>query len=319
MPGGGLDGHNPGAGLSLDHVAELRVDPAEVEARADQIRAQSLAVAEDEASRLLLAVRLLDLTTLSDGDTASTVRRLCRDALRPVNDEVWAAHAGDDGGAPTVAAVCVFDRFVPVAVRALEGGPVRVAAVTAGFPRPAVPLERRLDQIRDAVAAGADEVDVVITRRHALDRDWEALYHEVRAMREAAGPALLKTILAAGALDTLDTVAKAGLVCCLAGASFIKTSTGREEVNATLPIGLAMAAAIRRYHALTGHAVGLKPAGGIRSAADALAWLGLVRAELGAEWLHASRFRIGASSLLDGIRTRLTVLAHREPPLRGST
>lgn len=292
---------NPGTPLYLEWIRGLRVDARRARAEAEAIEVRTTD-RTDRVPRILRAVRLLDLTTLNDDDTEATVRALCARALRPLPPELAAA-VGAEGERTCVAAVCVFDRFVRVARSALddEGG-VRVAAVTAGFPHPHAELDRRLAEVRAAVEAGAHEIDAVITRQHALRHDWPALYEEVRSLREASGSAMLKTILAAGDLGSLDAVAGAGLVCCMAGADFIKTSTGREEVNATLPIGLAMSAAIRRYRERAGHDVGLKAAGGIRRTDQALAWLRLAEEQLpGGAPPTAARFRIGASSLLGDI------------------
>jgi deoxyribose-phosphate aldolase len=204
-----------------------------------------------------------------------------------------------------VAAVCVYHSFVETALEALEGSGIPVAAVSTGFPAGLSPFAQRIGEIRASVAAGAEEIDVVITRSHALTENWRALYDEVRAMREACGDAHIKTILAAGELGTLRTVARASLVCMMAGADFIKTSTGKESVNATMPIGLVMARAIREYRERTGQLVGLKPAGGIRSAREALEWLALVKDELGDRWLRPDLFRFGASALLTDIERQL--------------
>jgi deoxyribose-phosphate aldolase len=204
-----------------------------------------------------------------------------------------------------VGAVCVYHRFVPTAVEALEGSGIPVAAVSAGFPAGLSPLAQRLDEIRASVAAGAEEIDIVITRSHVLTEDWRALYDEVRAMRETCGDAHIKTILATGELGTLRNVARASVVCMMAGADFIKTSTGKEPVNATLPVGLVMARAIRDFRERTGHMVGLKPAGGIRTAKDALDWLVLIKEELGDRWLRPDLVRFGASSLLTDIERQL--------------
>jgi deoxyribose-phosphate aldolase len=290
---------NPGTALELDWLDDVSRRVAGADARAAEI-AELIPASRGRAQDLTLAVNLLDLTSLNDSDTEETVRHLCARALEPIARELVAA-AGPARRPPGVAAICVYDRFVPVARASLAGHAVRTAAVTAGFPWPHAELEQRLDEVRATVAAGADEIDLVIDRRLPRLGNWEALYDEMRSLREACGPARLKAILAAGDLGSLLTVSQAGLVCCMAGADFIKTSTGREEVNATLPIGVAMAAAIRSYRERTGHAVGLKAAGGIRSARQAVEWLCLVRETLGLEWLTRERFRIGASSLLDDL------------------
>ena len=298
---------NPGTALRPDWLEGLQVEPEAADRRVEEIRNRSTAEPGTAVARLLHAVRLLDLTTLAEDDTPADVRALCARARRPIGDDVLEA-VGTSSGGIRVAAVCVFDRFVPVACQELGDSGIRVAAVTAGFPVGLPALPERLDQVRETVASGADEIDVVIHRQHVLGRDWRALYDEVRALREACGPARLKTILAAGDLGGLAAVAAAGLVCCMAGADFIKTSTGRERVNATLPIGLAMVSAIRRYAERTGYTVGIKPAGGMRTAADALAWLELIRGELGAAWMTPVHFRLGASSLLGDIERRIAEL-----------
>jgi deoxyribose-phosphate aldolase len=219
-----------------------------------------------------------------------------------------------------VGAVCVYHTYVETAVEALEGSGIPVAAVSTGFPAGLSPFVQRIGEIRASVAAGAEEIDVVITRAHALMENWRALYDEVRAMREACGDAHIKTILATGELGTLRTVARASLVCMMAGADFIKTSTGKEGVNATLPVGLVMARAIREYRERTGHLVGLKPAGGIRAAKESLDWLALIKDELGDRWLRPDLFRFGASALLTDIERQLEHFAtgrysaaHRHP------
>ncbi len=220
----------------------------------------------------------------------------------------------------TVGAVCVYHAFVPVAVRALEGSAIPVAAVSTGFPAGLNPLPQRIAEIGASVAAGAREIDVVITRAHALAGDWQALYDEVRAFRDACGATHMKVILGTGDLATLVNVARASMVAMMAGADFIKTSTGKEAVNATLPVGVVMTRMIRDYHERTGYAVGFKPAGGIRSAKTALQWLILMKEELGDRWLKAELFRLGASSLLTDIERQLEHFvtgrysaAHRHP------
>ena len=261
----------------------------------------------------------MDLTTLAGDDTPGRVRRLCAKARRPVRDDLLEA-LGATQLPIRVGAVCVYHTFVETAVEALEGSGIPVAAVSTGFPAGLSPFPERLAEIRASVAAGAEEIDVVITRAHALTENWRALYDEVRAMREACGDAHIKTILATGELGTLRTVGRASLVCMMAGADFIKTSTGKEPVNATLPVGLVMARAIRDYRERTGQLVGLKPAGGIRAAKESLEWLALIKDELGDRWLRPDLFRFGASSLLTDIERQLEHFttgrysaAHRHP------
>lgn len=295
---------NPGMPLELDWVEEVRVNRSAVERRAATLRTRRTVKKEWQAAWLLRAITLLDLTTLSGDDTPGRVRRLCAKARRPVRADLLEAMGA--GQLPIrVAAVCVYHAFVQTAVEALEGSGIPVAAVSTGFPAGLSPFEQRIAEIRASVAAGAEEIDVVITRAHVLTENWRALYDEVRAMREACGDAHIKTILATGELGTLRNVGRASLVCMMAGADFIKTSTGKEGVNATLPVGLVMARAIRDYRERTGQLVGLKPAGGIRSAKDALDWLALVKDELGDRWLRPNLFRIGASTLLTDIERQL--------------
>jgi deoxyribose-phosphate aldolase len=295
---------NSGVPLELDWVEEVRINRSAVERRATTLRTRRTVKKEWQAAWLLRTITLLDLTTLSGDDTPGRVRRLCAKARRPVRPDLLEAM-----GATTlpirVAAVCVYHAFVKTAVDALEGSGIPVAAVSTGFPAGLSAFEQRIGEIRASVAAGAEEIDVVITRSHVLTENWRALYDEVRAMRDACGDAHIKTILATGELATLRNVARASLVCMMAGADFIKTSTGKEAVNATLPVGLVMARAIREYRERTEQLVGLKPAGGIRTARDALDWLALMKDELGDRWLRSNLFRLGASTLLTDIERQL--------------
>jgi deoxyribose-phosphate aldolase len=310
---------NPGMPLELAWVEDVRINRSAVERRAETLRTRRTVKKEWQAAWLLRAVTLMDLTTLAGDDTPGRVRRLCAKARRPVREDLLEA-MGAAQLPIRVGAVCVYHAFVETAVDALEGSGIPVAAVSTGFPAGLSPFAQRIGEIRASVAAGAEEIDVVITRAHALTENWQALYDEVRAMREACGDAHIKTILATGELGTLRTVARASLVCMMAGADFIKTSTGKESVNATLPVGLVMVRAIRDYRERTGHLVGLKPAGGIRSAKDSLDWLALIKDELGDRWLRPDLFRFGASSLLTDIERQLEHFvtgrysaAHRHP------
>ena len=298
------EARNPGTGLDLDWVADVRVNLSAVERRAATIGTRRTVKKEWQAAWLLRAITLMDLTTLSGDDTAGTVRRLCAKARQPVREDLLEA-LGATGLPIRCAAVCVYHRFVEVAVEALRGSGIPVAAVSTGFPAGLSPFRQRVEEIRASVAAGAEEIDIVITREYVLTQQWEALYDEVRAFREACGPAHLKSILATGELATLRNVAKASLVCMMAGADFIKTSTGKEARNAELPVGLTMARCIREYRERTGHDVGLKPAGGIRTAKDAVTWMLMMKEELGTEWLRPNLFRYGASSLLGDIERQL--------------
>jgi len=290
--------------LSADVVPLIRVNRSAVERRAATIPTRRTVKKAHQAACLLRAITCLDLTTLSGDDTPGTVERLCAKARRPLRDDLVEA-LGVRALDIKVGAVCVYHTFVPTAVRALEGSGIPVAAVSAGFPAGLSPLAQRLDEIRASVDAGAREIDIVITRAHVLLGRWDALYDEVRAFREACGDAHMKAILATGELATLSNVARASRVAMMAGADFIKTSTGKESANATLPVGLVMARMIRAYEAETGYAVGLKPAGGIRSAKSALEWLIMIKEELGDRWLSPSLFRFGASGLLTDIERQL--------------
>jgi deoxyribose-phosphate aldolase len=310
---------NPGIPLALDWVEDIRVNRSAVERRAATLRTRRTVKREWQAAWLLRAITLIDLTTLQGDDTPGRVRRLCAKARRPVRIDLLEA-MGARQLPIRAAAVCVYHAFVETAVEALEGSGIPVAAVSTGFPAGLSPLEQRLGEIQASVRAGAEEIDVVITRGHVLTENWGALYDEVRAMRDACGDAHIKTILATGELATLRNVARASLVCMMAGADFIKTSTGKESVNATLPVGMVMTRAIRQYQERTGHLVGLKAAGGIRSAREALDWLALLKDELGDTWLRPNLFRIGASSLLTDIERQLEHFvtgrysaAHRHP------
>jgi deoxyribose-phosphate aldolase len=305
--------------LERDWVEDVRVNRSAVERRAATLRTRRTVKKEWQAAWLLRAVTLMDLTTLSGDDTPGRVRRLCAKARRPVRLDLLQAMQAEQ--LPIrVAAVCVYHQFVETALDALEGSGIPVAAVSTGFPAGLSPFAQRLGEIRASVSSGAEEIDVVITRGHVLTENWGALYDEVRAMREACGDAHIKTILATGELGTLRNVARASLVCMMAGADFIKTSTGKESVNATLPVGLVMARAIRGYRERTGHFIGLKAAGGIRTAREALDWLALVKDELGDRWLRPDLFRLGASSLVTDIERQLEHFvtgrysaAHRHP------
>jgi len=259
---------------------------------------------EWQAAWLLRAITMIDLTTLSGDDTPGNVRRLCAKARHPLRpDLIEALGVGHLG--LTVGAVCVYHQMVSSAVAALEGSGVPVAAVSTGFPAGLSPFAQRVEEIGASVKAGAREIDVVITRGHVLTGQWEALYDEVRAFRAACGSAHLKVILATGELATLSNVARASWVAMQAGADFIKTSTGKESVNATLPVSLAMVRQIREYRERTGYCVGYKPAGGIRTAKQAIDFLLLMNEELGREWLEPHLFRFGASSLLTDIERQL--------------
>ena len=293
---------NPGLPFDADRVAGVQANTSAIERRCATLPGRRTVKKDWQAAWLCKAISLIDLTTLSGDDTEGRVRRLCAKARQPVAPATLEA-LGMTG--LTVGAVCVYHDMVPAAVAALSGSGIPVAAVSTGFPAGLSPLHLRLAEIGESVRAGAAEIDIVISRRHVLTGNWQALYDETRAMREACGPAHMKAILATGELGTLRNVAKASLVCMMAGADFIKTSTGKEGVNATLPVSLTMIRAIRDYHAETGIHVGYKPAGGISKAKDALVYLALMKEELGDRWLMPDLFRFGASSLLGDIERQL--------------
>jgi len=303
-----LRGRNPGTPLDIDWVADVRVNRSAVERRAGQIGTRRSVKKTWQAAWYLRAITCIDLTTLAGDDTPGRVRRLCAKARAPVRPDILEA-LGAEGLPIRTASVCVYHRFVEVALQALEGSGIPVAAVAAGFPHGLSPFEQRVQEIEASVRAGAAEIDIVITRVHVLTGNWQGLYDEVRAFRDACGSARLKTILATGELGSLRNVGRASLVCMMAGADFIKTSTGKESVNATLPVGLVMVRAIREYRERTGFDVGLKPAGGIRSAKDTLSWLSMMRDELGHPWTRPALFRFGASSLLRDLERQLEHLA----------
>ena len=295
---------NPISPLDLGWVNSVRVNRSAVERRTATLGGRRSVKKDWQAAWLLRAISCMDLTTLAGDDTAGTVQRLCVKARQPIRgDLVEALGIGDLH--LTVGAVCVYHTFVQTAVAALRGSGIPVAAVSTGFPAGLTPFELRLREIAASVADGAQEIDIVISRHLVLGGEWQALYDEVKAFREACGAAHLKTILATGELGTLRNVAQASIVCMHAGADFIKTSTGKESVNATLPFSLVMVRAIREYHEQTGYKIGFKPAGGIKTAKQSLDWLGLIKEELGDDWLRPHLFRFGASSLLADIERQL--------------
>ena len=301
---GKSDQRNPGIPLDLDWVDAVQVNRSAVERRCSSLTKRRSIKKAWQAAWLLKAIRCMDLTTLSSDDTPDRVRRLCSKALRPLKQELT-NDLGISSLNLTVGAVCVYHALVETAVKALKGSNIPVAAVSTGFPHGLSPLPRRIEEIRDSVSAGALEIDIVITRAHVFSGNWEALYQEIKSFREACGDSHLKTILGTGELGSLRNVAKASLVCMMAGADFIKTSTGKEPQNATLPVSLVMLRMIRDYHQKTGHKVGFKPAGGIRTAKQALEWQILMKEELGREWLEPELFRFGASGLLTDIERQL--------------
>ena len=310
---------NKGIALNLDWIDSVQMNRSAIERRCSTMTKRRSIKKDWQAAWLLKSLSCIDLTTLSSDDTPERVRRLCAKARQPLRPELIAS-LGLKGLKPQVAAVCVYHSFVKTAVKALQKSEIPVAAVSTGFPHGLNPLPRRIEEIRDSIDAGAKEIDIVITRAHVFSKNWQALYDEISAFREASGTAHLKTILGTGELGTFRNVAKASLVCMMAGADFIKTSTGKEGVNATLPVSLVMLRMIREYLENTGYSVGFKPAGGIRTARQSLEWLIMMKEELGREWMEPNLFRFGASGLLTDIERQLEhhttgrySAAHRQP------
>jgi deoxyribose-phosphate aldolase len=295
---------NAGIPLNLDWVRDVRVNTSAVERRAQSHTARRTVKKEWQAAWLLRAITCMDLTTLAGDDTDERVRRLCAKAKHPIQAELE-KKLGIEELRIKVGAVCVYHTFVETARTALEGSGIPVAAVSTGFPAGLSPLAERIAEIRRSVEAGADEIDIVITRAHVFGGRWQALYDEIAAFKQSCGKAHMKAILGTGDLMTYRNVARASLVAMMAGADFIKTSTGKESTNATLPVSLVMVRAIREYAQETGMAVGFKPAGGIRTAKQSLDWLSLIKEELGPSWLRAEMFRFGASGLLGDIERQL--------------
>jgi deoxyribose-phosphate aldolase len=297
-----LQEHDSWARPDLDWVKAIAVNKSAVERRVATLAGRRTVKKEWQAAWLLKAITCIDLTTLSGDDTEGKVQRLCAKAKSPVRADLLEALGVTD---ITVGAVCVYPTMVGNAVRALNGTHIPVASVATGFPSGLMPMTQRLEEIRYAVDQGAAEIDMVITRELVLTGRWDELFDEVAACKDACGRAHLKVILATGELATLRNVARASMVAQLAGADFIKTSTGKETENATLPVTLTMARCIRRYYESSGRKVGFKPAGGIRAAKDALAWQVLMKEELGRDWLEPNLFRFGASGLLTDIERQL--------------
>ncbi|MDZ4730071.1 MAG: deoxyribose-phosphate aldolase [Xanthomonadales bacterium] len=295
---------NPGMPFEPDLFGHIRVNRSAVERRTASLSKRRSVKKDNQAAWLLRAITCIDLTTLAGDDTPGKVRRLCQKAMRPVRRDLLAGLGVADLDIK-VGAVCVYHNLIETAVNELAGSGIPVAAVSTGFPAGQIPLSLKLAQVRESVAAGAAEIDIVISRAKVLTGDWQGLYQEVQEYRAACGESHIKAILATGELATLSNVAKASWVCMIAGADFIKTSTGKESVNATLPFSLVMVRAIREYHELTGYLVGYKPAGGIAKAKGAIEYLILMKEELGKRWLRNDLFRFGASSLLGDIERQL--------------
>ena len=297
-----ITARNTGVDLDLDWVSSIQANTSAIERRASSIGSRRSIKKQHQAAWLLQAVKCMDLTTLSGDDTTGRVRRLCAKAKNPISKTILEKLGLDS---IKVGAVCVYHDMIGAAVSKLRGTGIPVASVSTGFPAGLSPLPLRIAEIEYSVSAGASEIDIVISRRHVLTQNWKALYDEVKDFRKACGSAHMKTILATGELGTLRNVARASAVCMMAGADFVKTSTGKEPINATLPVSLVMVRAIREYHEKTGYKIGYKPAGGISKAKDALTYLSLIKEELGDQWLNPELFRFGASSLLGDIERQL--------------
>ena len=295
---------NKGTALTLEWFDKIQVNTAAADRRAATLTTRRSVKKEYQAAWLVKALQCIDLTTLAGDDTPGRVHRLCEKARRPLRDDLVES-LGLEHAPPKVGAICVYPTMVPHAVKALLGSGIPVASVATGFPAGLTPLPLRLAEIKYAVEEGAAEIDIVINREQVLLQDWAALYDEIAAMREACGEAHIKAILATGDLKTLRNVYKASMVAMQAGADFIKTSTGKEDVNATLPVSLTMVRALRDYDEMTGFKIGFKPAGGLKTAKDAMAWQILMKEELGRRWLEPDLFRIGASSMLADIERQL--------------
>lgn len=295
---------NPGVPFDAAWFESIRVNRSAIERRAATLSGRRTVKKEWQAAWLLKAITCIDLTTLAGDDTEGNVTRLCAKAKSPLRQDLLEA-LGMGGEGIQTGAVCVYHNLIPYAKAALEGSGIPIAAVSTGFPAGKITLEDKLTEIEKSVAAGATEIDIVISRDLVLQGKWKELYDEVAACRKACGEAHLKTILATGEIPTYTLVAKASMVSMMAGSDFIKTSTGKESVNATLPVSLVMIRMIRNYYERTGIKVGFKPAGGIQKAKQALDWLILMKEELGNEWLCPELFRFGASSLLGDIERQL--------------
>jgi deoxyribose-phosphate aldolase len=295
---------NRGIPLNLDRIQQVRVNTSAVERRAQTHTTRRSVKKDFQAAWLLRVITCMDLTTLSGDDTDERVRRLCAKARRPLQHDL-VKQLKIESLNIQVGAVCVYHRFVETARRALEGTNINVAAVSTGFPAGLSPMQDRIAEIHRSVEAGAQEIDIVITRALVFEGKWQELYDEVATFKQACGPAHMKAILGTGDLLTLRNVARASFTAMMAGADFIKTSTGKEPTNATLPVGLVMTRAIREYAQETGMFVGFKPAGGIRTAKQSTEWLALMKEELGLSWMKPDLFRFGASSLLNDIERQL--------------
>ena len=294
---------NPGMPLELDWIKNINVNLSAVQKRVSTLTKRRSIKKEWQVAWLIKAITCIDLTTLSGDDTQGNVKRLCAKAKNPIRNDLLKLTGINQK--ITTGAVCVYHELVEFAVSELKGFDIPVAAVSTGFPAGLTPYEQKIEEIKASVSSGAKEIDIVITRKHVLNNEWEKLYSEVSGYREACGDAHMKAIIATGDLSTLRNVAKASMVCMMAGADFIKTSTGKESTNANLTVGLTMVRQIRDFYDRTGVKIGFKPAGGIKKAKDALNWLILIKEELGEDWLNQNLFRFGASSLLSDIERQI--------------
>ena len=294
---------NPGMPLELDWIKNINVNLSAVQKRVSTLTKRRSIKKEWQVAWLIKAITCIDLTTLSGDDTQGNVKRLCAKAKNPIRNDLLELTGINQK--ITTGAVCVYHELVEFAVSELKGFDIPVAAVSTGFPAGLTPYEQKIEEIKASVSSGAKEIDIVITRKHVLNNEWEKLYSEISGYREACGDAHMKAIIATGDLSTLRNVAKASMVCMMAGADFIKTSTGKESTNANLTVGLTMVRQIRDFYDRTGVKIGFKPAGGIKKAKDALNWLILIKEELGEDWLNQNLFRFGASSLLSDIERQI--------------
>ncbi|MDA8876573.1 deoxyribose-phosphate aldolase [Candidatus Thioglobus sp.] len=295
---------NSGTDFRLDKISNLAINRSAVERRCTNYGTRRSIKKDKQAAWLLKAITLMDLTTLSGDDTEARVRRLCSKAKQPISNKLEKI-LGTESLDLSVAAVCVYHDMLASAKKALNNSKVNLAAVSTGFPAGLSPLPLRLKEIEYSVDSGANEIDIVISRRHVLEGNWEELYKEVKMFREKCGDAHMKTILATGELGNLSNIAKASQVCMMAGADFIKTSTGKEPTNATLPVSLVMVRMIRNFYNETGIRIGFKAAGGISDTKTALLYMTMIQEELGRRWLEPDLFRFGASSLLGDIERQL--------------
>ena len=289
--------------LDLNWINNINVNLSAVERRTTTLVKRRSVKKEYQASWLLKAITLIDLTTLSGDDTFGKVDRLCKKALNPIANNILSKLEINED-AVKVGAVCVYHHLVSQAKNQLKGQ-LPIAAVSTGFPAGLSSFSTRKKEVVDSIKSGANEIDIVINRGFVIQNNWKKLYEEVKSFKLAANKTKIKAILGVGDLETMRNVAKASLVCMMAGADFIKTSTGKESINANLNNSLVMLRMIREFHEFSGKKIGFKPAGGISTAKSVLEFLILVMEELGEDWLNPNLLRIGASSLLIDIERQL--------------